>query len=250
MRSVCLLCLVIGVAACGGNNETITVNLDPVDASAANSVDISNDTGDVLVEGEAGRTTVDVEVTFTGGSQADFDQVTATSVLSGATVDVVLDVPSNLPNVVASIKVLVPEGFSVDVAGAAGLGTVGNVEVKGVTGGANLLSDSGDVVCQDVTGGMQIVTNSGNVTIDTDLNQGDSIEVDIDFLGEIELTLPSATVADLNAVTGGGSVAIGAAFNFSGTNTDGVAQGTFNGGDAQTSIDLFTESGEITLLAQ
>ena len=239
-------CLASLALACGQADDTITLNLDPVDASLANRVVVDNDTGDILLEGEVGRTTVEVQITLRGGVQEDFDQVIALSVLDGNNINVTLEVPSNLPNVVGDVKVLLPDSLAATINGANGA-----VAANNLTGGIIIGTDGGDVSCVEVTGGINIATNVGDVTIDTSLNLNDNITVNTDIQGDITVTLPAATDADLIAVSGGGNVAIGAGFNFVGDNVNGVADGILNaGGGGQTSLDLFTQSGEISLLAQ
>jgi hypothetical protein len=237
---------VLFVMACGQAPETVVVDLDPVDASASIQVFVTNDTGEIIIEGEAGRTTVEVEATFNGGVQADYDQVTLVSEPDGNTVSVNLDVPSNLPNVIGDLRILVPDTFGANVTGNLTI-----VSVSNLIGGAIIRVDAGDVACEDVTGGISVESNAADVVINTAMNQGDTITVDTDIQGEIELTLPADTNADFIAASGSGELAIGAALNFTGNNADGVADGIFNaGGAGQTEIDLFTQSGAITILAQ
>jgi hypothetical protein len=239
----CLTSLVLG---CGQLDQTITIDLAPVDAAAANQLIADNNTGNITIEGEPGRTTVEVQVTLRGGVQEEFDQVLTLSTLEGAAVNVTLDVPSNLPNVVGDLKILVPDSLSATLNGL-----VGDISATNLAAGAFINTDGGDIDCQDVTGGINILTNAGDVTIDTPMNLGDTIKVTSDIRGDITVTLPGNTDADLIATTGGGNIAISAELGFVGNNANSVASGVLNAGSGgQTELDLFTQSGEITLLAR
>jgi hypothetical protein len=247
MRKVFWLGCVASLSlACIPPEETLIIDLAPVDAGLANQVVVDNDTGDITIEGELGRTTVEVQVTLRGGVQEDFDQVLALSTLDGNTITVTLDVPSNLANVVGDVLVLVPDFLTSTLNAEAGA-----VNAINLTDGVFIGTDGGDVSCQDVTGGINIITNAGDVTINTSMNVGDLIKVKTEIQGDITVTLPGNTDADLIATTGGGNIAISADLGFVGDNLDSVATGVLNAGSGdQTKIDLFTQGGEISLLAQ
>jgi hypothetical protein len=246
MRRISWLGVVIAAMACGQAPVEVVIDLDPVDAANSIQVFVDNNTGEVRVQGESGRTTVDVEATFNGGVQAEYDQVLLVSAADGNAINVTLDVPSNLPNVVGDLLILVPDTFAANITGNTTL-----VSVSNLSDGAIIRADAGAVDCQDVTGGISVESNAADVTIDTSMNVGDSIIVDTDIQGGIELTLPADTNADFIATSGSVELAISAELTFTGTNENGVADGIFNaGGAGQTSIDLFTASGPITLLAQ
>jgi hypothetical protein len=247
MRRIFWLSCVASLSlSCIPPEETLIIELAPVDAGLANQVVVDNDTGDIRIEGELGRTTVEVQVTLRGGVKEDFDQVLALSALDGNTINVTLDVPSNLANVVGDVLVLVPD-FLTSTLNA----EVGAVSAINLTDGVFIGTDFGDISCQDVTGGINIITNAGDVTINTSMNVGDLIKVNTEIQGDITVTLPGNTDADLIATTGGGTIAISADLGFGGNNRGVVADGPLNAGSGgQTRIDLLTQSGEITLLAQ
>jgi len=173
------------------------------------------------------------------------------------------------------VEVTVPRHFGISVRTGGG-----NVELADTIGSATLHTSGGDITAKNLNGNLEARTSGGGILVDTlrgdvdaDTSGGDVRLLQIDGMirgntsggsvrcslvganrgisattsgGDIELTLPRATSANINATTSGGGIRIELPVLETVRNDDRLV-GSLNGGGQR--IDARTSGGSISLRA-
>jgi len=173
------------------------------------------------------------------------------------------------------VEVTVPRHFGINVRTGGG-----NVELADTIGAATLHTSGGDITAKNLNGNLEARTSGGGILVDTlrgdvdaDTSGGDVRLLQIDGMirgntsggsvrcslvganrgisattsgGDIELTLPRATSANINATTSGGGIRIELPVLETVRNDDRLV-GSLNGGGQR--IDARTSGGSISLRA-
>jgi hypothetical protein len=124
----------------------------------------------------------------------------------------------------------------------------GTMQLDGVSGVFDLTVDLGDLEMRNVTcgDGSQLRVNAGEAHLSGGLEKGASLSATVNA-GDLRLDLPADTSAHLHASTGAGSITIsGWAITPTGSNSGMSANGDL-GSNAQGTITLRDDTGDITV---
>jgi hypothetical protein len=184
-----------------------------VDAAGATRVRIDSSAGWLVVEGQPGRSSVEVEGTACADDSGDLAEIRLKAERQGSTVVVVAKIPSRSwgsSTMKLDMKVLVPAEIAVEIADGSGEITVhdvaaldiddgsGSIEVTNVRGAVEIVDGSGEITVEragavritdgsgdiDVTDCQSVWVNDGSGDIDLRDIRGD-VEVDNDGSGDI-----------------------------------------------------------------
>ncbi|MBI5498198.1 MAG: DUF4097 family beta strand repeat protein [Deltaproteobacteria bacterium] len=211
-----------------------------VEAGSATTLDVENAYGSVDLTGES-RTSVHVVATFTGQDVARAGEITVTSALSGSALQVRVIYPaSNPPNVVCNLAISAPAGLAPQVSTQAGAIT----HAHGTAGGTHDTA-AGAITVVDGAGAFSATSQAGAINLG--LTGTVAALSATSASGNVALTLPAATNANLSATTTLGTITI-TGITLTGTNTGTTASGQF--GTGGPTLTLQSTTGDITITGQ
>lgn len=246
-------------------SQTFTVGANP-------TVNLSDTAGTITFQpGADGQVSVTATKRLTdvvvGDAQADLDAMHITFAMKGTTVTITGTIDSTAPTSGAraiDFVVLVPASATISVTAGAG-----NISVSGVTGNQQIAATAGNITLSDNRGVLQIDAKAGNVTLSNvtlagasslhvaagnitgtgAVADGAKLTVTADA-GNVQLTLPAATPAHLDASVRVGNLTItGWPVSVATQNLTGrVASGNLNA-DPTATITVTVTAGNITLTA-